>query len=148
MAVTVVYLVDHLNSVAPERVSIHRHRIGPNVSGNSVLLHANEVEPNSGHIVENVGRRLPFQTLGNHSLTCFSSSAPILDTLNFVPILYLPLMGQLTPAHVITSPRLFTISRPFVLNGAYGHFRPDNSFCCVVLMVLWWKFRDRGVADE
>lgn len=32
-----------------------------------------------------------------------------------------PLMGQLTPAHVTASPLVFTISRPCVLKGPYGH---------------------------
>ena len=82
-------------------------------------LHAHKVKSNACHAFQNLLGRGKFKAFGNHSLHWVVVSD--LLEIHMHGGLYPLLNGQLTPAHVIGSPLLFTMSLPLVLNGAYGH---------------------------
>ena len=61
----------------------------------------------------------------------------------------LPLIGQLTPAQVTTSPRLLIISLPSVRRGPYGHWSDVSLVTALRGMVSWCLgSRSRGGTGE
>ena len=60
-----------------------------------------------------------------------------------------PLIGQLTPAQVTTSPRLLTMSLPSVRRGPYGHWS-DVSLVTALRGIVSWCLgsRSRGSAGD
>ena len=64
-AVAVVYLINHFDGVAPSDKLVNR------IKGMALCdyVHADVIKPNTRDIIENLFRRCPLKTFGNHGLS-------------------------------------------------------------------------------